>query len=275
MQAEWNADETYPEAGLFVKLDNPDAFKPTLVAIIDAARKMYGDSAVVDETDSGGQKFATLHFNQALPISPTITENGSYLGIFLTENQAIHTFHGNSSYGLLSNASFQRQIGNRRGTASQIMFLDTPPVLDHAYKTALSYASLIAMFNRDTATALQQWHLPPDVAWLAPVETWTCVSTSDDDGITSYSVSGIGNQAIYLGRGHGGVVHDPANHGPLAAPESGSGPHYATAPAFQCHGQLRGTDPAGFRPHAACSASTSPRYSAQLGTTLHHHHHHR
>jgi len=51
-------------------------------------RKTYATSAVIKEINSNGRNFAALQFVQSAPISPTITEDGPYLGIFLTENQA-------------------------------------------------------------------------------------------------------------------------------------------------------------------------------------------
>ena len=52
------------------------------------------------------------------------------------------------------------------------------------------------MFNKDLAAALKGRDLPPDLTWLAPMGTWSCVITPDEEGIEGYSVSGIGNQGI-------------------------------------------------------------------------------
>ncbi len=199
LQLDWSADTTWPEVGLFVKVDQPDDFKPTIAAIIESVRQEYINSAVVREVTSNGFKFATLKFVQPGILSPTITEEGPYLGVFLTENQALRAFQRVESTGLSHNADFTRQMGNARTGAAQIAFLDSPYLLDRAYKTAMPYISLISMFNKDLAAQLKDKQLPPDLAWLAPVGTWSCVITPDGAGIQGYSVSGIGNQGIFLG----------------------------------------------------------------------------
>jgi hypothetical protein len=204
IQSEWSSDNTYPEAGFFVKLDKPDDFKPTEAAIIDTVRQMYASSAVINEIESGGQHFATLKFIQSLPISPTITEDGPYFGLFLTENQAVRAFQRDASVGLLNNADFKSQIGDKWNGASQLIFLDSPRLFDRAYQTALPYVSLAAMFNRTLGSLLSGRTLPPDLQWLAPIGTWSFVVSSDDDGIKGYSISGVGNQGIFLTAGMGG-----------------------------------------------------------------------
>jgi hypothetical protein len=201
VQAEWSQDATYPEAGLFVKLDNPDDFKPTITAIIESVRKAYANTAVIKELNSGGQNFASLEFVQASPLSPTITEDGPYLGVFLTENQAVRSFQRDQSIGLTHNAGFTRQTGDKLKNASQLFFLDAPRLLNRGYQTAMPYLSLAGMFNKDLAAMLNGRDLPADLTWLAPMGTWSCVITPDGDGIQGYSVSGIGNQGILLGGG--------------------------------------------------------------------------
>jgi hypothetical protein len=196
VQIEWGSDTLYPEMGLFVKVDKPDDFKPTIAALIDTVRQAYSTTAVVDEINTGDQKFATLKFIQPVPISPTITEDGPYFGVFLTENQAVRSFKRDATVGLLNNADFQRQIGDRWKNAHQIAFLETPQFSDRAYQTALPYLSIAAMFNRTVASMLQGGTPPPDLHWAAPVGTWSWVLSSDDDGLLGYSISGIGNQGI-------------------------------------------------------------------------------
>ena len=198
LQVEWSNDTLYPEAGFFLKLDHPDDFKPTIDAIIATVHDDYSTSAVVNEIHSGGQDFATLKFIQPLPVSPTITENGPYFGIFLTENQAVRSFQRDASVGLLNNADFQRQIGDKRSGASQIVFLDSPRLSDRAYQTALPYMSLAAMFNPSLAGMIKGRNLPQNLQAFAPIDTWSFVMSSDDAGIKGYSVSGIGNQGFYL-----------------------------------------------------------------------------
>ena len=206
VQAEWSADNSYPEAGLFIKLDKPDDFKPTIAAAIDTIRRDYATTAVINEINSGDQHFATLKFIQALPISPTITEDGPYFGVFLTENQAVRSFKRDASVGLLNNEDFKRQIGGREKDASQMIFLDSPQFLDRGYQTALPYLSLAAMFNRTLGALIQGRTMPTDLQWLAPIGTWSFVSTRDDDGVNGYSISGIGNQGIFLGGAVAGGV---------------------------------------------------------------------
>ena len=196
VQVDWPPDATYPEAGLFVKLDKPDDFKPTITAIIESVRQAYANSGVIKELASGGYHFASLEFVQSSFITPTITEDTPYLGIFLTENQAVRSFQRDESIGLSHNANFNRQIDDRRKTAAQIFFLDAPDLLNRGYQTALPYISLAQMFNKDLAAALKDRDLPPDLNWLAPMGTWSCVITPDEEGIEGYSVSGIGNQGV-------------------------------------------------------------------------------
>ena len=126
VQAEWGPDTMYPEVGLFVKLDKPDDFKPTIAAIIESVRKVYATSAVIKEINSNGQNFAALQFVQSAVISPTITEDGPYLGVFLTENQAVRSFQRDPTIGLVHRAEFNRQVGDKRQGASQVIFLDSP-----------------------------------------------------------------------------------------------------------------------------------------------------
>jgi len=206
VQAEWKADSTYPEVGLFVKLDKPDDFAPTITAIINSARQAYANSAVIKELAEGDQKFAALEFVQSSAFSPTITENGPYLGVFLTENQAVRSFQRDASIGLTHNADFSRQIGDKRDGATQILFFDTPYFLDRAYKTAMPYLSIAEMFNKSLAAMLNGKDLPPDLSWLAPMGTWSCVVTPDEEGFEGYSVSGVGNQGIVLAGAAGGVA---------------------------------------------------------------------
>jgi len=206
LQVDWSADTTWPEAALFVKIDKPDDFKPTISAIIESVRQTYIDSAVIREVTSNGFKFATLKYVQPGILSPTITEEGPYLGVFLTENQAVRAFQRVESTGLGHNADFTRQIGDTRNGAAQLAFLDSPYLLDRTYKTAMPYISLISMFNKEVAAQLKDKQLPPDLTWLAPVGTWSCVITPDTAGIQGYSVSGIGNQGIFLAGALSGSV---------------------------------------------------------------------
>ena len=226
VQAEWGPDATWPEAGLFVKLDHPDDFKPTVAALIDSVRKTYETSAVINELHSNGQNFAVLKFVQSSPISPTITEDGPYLGVFLTENQAVRSFQRDATIGLTHNADFNRQIGDKRNGAAQVLFLDSPYFLDRAYRTALPYLSLAQMFNRNLASMLKGRDLPPDLSWLAPMGTWSCVVTPDEDGIEGYSTSGIGNQGIVLGFVGGGALGLSQSMGLLPHPPAAFGSPY-------------------------------------------------
>lgn len=206
VQAEWPADSPYPEVGLFVKLDKPDDFKPAITAIIESVRKAYEASAVITELNSNGQHFATLQFVQASPFSPTITEDGPYLGVFLTENQAVRSFQRDPTIGLTHNADFNRQVGDKRNGAAQVFFLDSPYLLNRAYQTAMPYLSLAGMFNKDLAAMLKGRDLPADLTWLAPMGAWSCVITPDEEGVQGYSVSGIGNQGIFLAGAMGGTA---------------------------------------------------------------------
>lgn len=199
VQAEWNDDTQYPEVGLFVKLDKPDDFKPTITAIIEAMRKAFAATAVITEIKANDQSFATLHFLQASPVNPTITENGPYLGLFMDENLAVRSFQRDVTLGLPHNADFTRQVGDKRNGAAQVIFIDSPKLVDRAYKTALPFVSMASMFNKNVAAMLKNKTLPDDLAWLSPIGTWSAVSTPDNDGVQGYSVSGIGNQGLFFG----------------------------------------------------------------------------
>jgi len=198
LQSEWSNDVPYPEVGLFIKLAKPDDFKPTVAAILDTLRKNYSQQLLVNEIPSNGQNFATIKLIQPFPFTPTITEDGPYFGLFLTENQAVRSFTRDASIGLLSNADFNRQIGANRKDASQIMFIDTPRLLNRSYQTAMPYLSLAAMFNPRIGALLQNQSLPPNLDWLAPMGTWSFVGSFDNDGMKGYSISGVGNQGIFL-----------------------------------------------------------------------------
>jgi len=230
VQAEWSQDAAWPEVGLLVKIDKPDDFKPTIAAIIDSARKAFASTAVIDELDSNGQKFATLKFIPTGMISPTITEDGPYLGVFLTENQAVRSFQRDPTIGLTHNPNFNRQIGDKLKGASQIIFLDSPSLLNRGYKTALPYLSLASMFNKDVAAMLKAGNLPPDLSWLAPIGTWSCVTTPDDAGINIYSVSGIGNQGLFLPGILGGTASVLDTSGLLPKSALGGLPYLGAVP---------------------------------------------
>lgn len=271
IQVEWSADSMIPEAGLFIKLDKPDDFKPTIDFIIEAARKAYINSAVIKEVSSGGHNFASLQFVQVSPISPTITKDGPYLGLFLTPNQAVRSFLRDGSTGLTHNADFQRQIGDKRNGASAIVFLDTPALLDRAYRAGMPYLSMASMFNKNLAAVLNGKQWPQDLTWLAPIGTWSAVSTPDDDGVQGYSVSGVGNQGIALCLGLGvaaGVGESmglfPKPTPPPAPPIISPFPTSAIAPT-PAVSVPPNTPPAGLVPTAAPTPEVSPVPSPTAG----------
>ena len=128
MQLEWPADSTYPDLGIFLKVDKPDAFKPTVAAIIDGMRKEFATTAVITEINSGGVNFATLKMVNPMPFSPTITEDGPWFGIFLNAQHAVRSMARDESRGLLHNDDFNREIGDRRQGAIEMVYFDTPEV---------------------------------------------------------------------------------------------------------------------------------------------------
>jgi len=232
VQAEWSAETSWPEAGFFVKVDKPDDFKPTIHAIVETVRAAYATTGVINEINAGGRNFATLKFVNPLPVTPTITEDGDYFGIFLTENQAVRAFQRDETVGLLHNADFLRQVGDKRNSATQIIFLDSPQLFDRAYRTAQPYLSLAAMFNKDMAAFLKNQNLPPDLAWLAPMGPWSFVVSPDDEGMKAYSVSGIGNQGILLAGAGGGAAGALQAFGRLTNQNPPAQPNPATPPAI-------------------------------------------
>ncbi len=197
IQGEWNTDSKYPELGLLVKLAKPDDFKPVIRAIIESTRKAYEDSAVIKEVNANNHNFAVLTFIPDSPISPTVTEDGNYLGFFLTANQAVRSFARDPQVTVAQNDGFVQQVGDKRNGASQLVFIDSPRLLDRAYRNVTPYLSLASMFNRDLANALKGQTLPEDLTWAAPVGTWSFVLTPDDTGVHGFSVSGVGNQGVY------------------------------------------------------------------------------
>ncbi|HUB67570.1 MAG TPA: DUF3352 domain-containing protein [Candidatus Methylacidiphilales bacterium] len=202
-QIDWPQDSTYPDAGLFVKLAKPDDFKPAAKALVETVRNIYGNEAEIDEVTAGENDehhFAVLKFaNQALPFNPTVTEDGPYFGLFLTQQLAVRSFYRDQSINLTHNPDFMRQIGDKRNGSAEIVFVDSPKLLDQTYRTVLPYVSMAAMFSQTLASTLKGTNLPPDLTWLAPIGTWSAVLSSDDDGFKGYSVSGIGNQGLYYG----------------------------------------------------------------------------
>jgi hypothetical protein len=222
VQLEWPADSLYPDLGVFVKVDKPDDFKPAVAALVDYTRREFATTAVINEMEADGRHFATLKMVQPMPVSPTITEDGPYFGFFLNETHAVRALARDESRGLLHNDDFNRQIGSQRDGAYQIIFLDTPKLLDQAYRTALPYVSIGAMMNPQLAALVQGGNLPADLAWLAPMGTWSLVVRSDDDGISGYSVSGLGNQGILIAGGLGGAT--------FLLEESGMLPHAVASP---------------------------------------------
>jgi Protein of unknown function (DUF3352) len=207
VQVEWSADATYPDIGLFIKLDKPADFKPTITAFIETMRKAYETSAVVKELNSNGQNFAVLQFIQTDLISPTITEDGPYLGVFLNANQAVRSFQRDGTIGLSHNAEFNRQTAGKLAAASQVFYLDAPHLLNRGYQTAMPYLSLVGMFDKNTAALLKGRQMPPDLDWLAPMGTWSCVITPQEEGLEGNSISGVGNQGILLAAASGGGVN--------------------------------------------------------------------
>ena len=197
-QIEWASDALYPDIGVYFKVDKADAFKPTIAALMDAARKEFATTAIITEMNSNGQNFATLKLIRPMPVSPTITEDGPYFGFFLDQTHAVRSMARDESRGLLNNPDFLRQIGSQRDGANEVFFLDAPKLLDQAYRTALPYVSMGAMLNPTLASLLKDRQLPPDLTWLAPIGTWSALAKSDDDGLTGFSVSGVGNQGILL-----------------------------------------------------------------------------
>ena len=230
VQVDWSQDTTWPEVGLLVKVDNTDDFKPTINAIIESMRKAYISTAVIKELNSNGHNFAALKFIQPGILSPTITEDGPYLGVFLTENQAVRSFQRDESFGLSHNSNFTRQVGDLRNGSAQVLFMDTPYILDRAYKTALPFMSFIGSANKDIGAALKDKELPPDLSWLAPVGTWSCVITPDSSGIQGYSISGIGDQGILLGCALYNSTGPLQSMGYLPKPNPASMPSSETAP---------------------------------------------
>jgi biopolymer transport protein ExbD len=255
LQLEWPEGDTYPSVGFFAKLDHPDVFAPTIKAIISSVRQAYATTAVVQELTEGDQHFAALQFVQASIMSPTITEDGPYLGVFLTENQAVRSFQRVESLGLAHNASFTRQLGDKRNGATQVIFLDSPYLLDRTYRTVLPFLSIAQMFNKTLAGLVAGKELPPDLGWLAPIGTWSCVITPDEDGIQGYSISGIGNQGIFLSSAMGGTANFLQSMGLIPQPVSALGsllvmpPAAAPAPAM-------GLAPAPISPPPTATSST-------------------
>jgi len=208
IQSQWGAQTLYPEFGFLVKLNQPDAFKPVIAAILDTVQKQYSGYGVIDNVAAGTHHFATFRFASPIPISPTITTDGDYFGLFLTENQAVESMERNGSPGLDHNDDFNRQIGAKRNGASQIVFLDSPKMLDRTYRTALPYLSMAAMINPKIAALTKGRTLPNDLTWLAPMGTWSFVASLDDEGMTGYSTSGVGNQGmLFMGAVGAGTMY--------------------------------------------------------------------
>jgi hypothetical protein len=127
-------------------------------------------------------------------------------------------------------------VGDNRNGASQILYLDTPYAANRTYRTVMPYLSVLSMFNKHLAASIRGLDLPPDLTWLAPVGTWSFVAYHDDDGIKAYSVSGVGNQGLFLGAGLGASVAVAQQAGLfpkslLSGSTAAPGPQGGTAPA--------------------------------------------
>jgi len=278
LQAEWNEGMNFPEVGFFAKLDKPDDFKPVVSAILNAVRKKFANTAVVKEMNSNGQNFATLNFVPMGVLSPTITEDGPYFGLFMTANMAARSYQRDPAVTLATNENFKQQIGDQRNGAQQIIYFDSPFMLNRAYKLAVPYLSMAAMFNKDVANALQGHQLPDDLTWLAPMGTWSCVFKNDDTGIQGYSISGVGNQGIFLtflGGAGAGVAQSYGllNSLPGFAPGAGKGGNPMGAPSAPAPGaaaaggaspddQTNSAPAAATAPAPAPDASSTPAPSA-------------
>jgi len=231
VQAEWNDDMSFPEVGFFAKVDKPDDFKPVISAILDAVRKQYATSAVINQISNNGQDFATLNFVPAGALTPTITLDGPYFGLFLTANQAVRSYQRDQTLTLATNDNFKQQIGDQRTGAQQVLYLDSPFMLNRAYKLAQPYISLAGMLNRDVANMMQGHPLPDDLNWLAPMGTWSCIFKNDDSGIQACSVSGVGNQGIFLSLIGGAGLGVAQSYGVLDKATSLFMPNFAAPPA--------------------------------------------
>jgi hypothetical protein len=219
LQVEWDPDSTYPDVGFFLKVDKPDDFKPAIAALIATIRRDFSTSAVITEATSGGHTFASLKMVNPMPFAPTVIEDGPYFGVFLNEQHAVRSFSRDENAGLLHNDDFLKQIGDQRQGAAELIYFDGPTFLDHAYRTALPFVSMGAMFNPTLGSVLQGHQLPPDLSWLAPIGTWSAVIKTDDDGLTGYSTSGVGNQGIFLASGLGASAFALEMSGLLPRPQ--------------------------------------------------------
>jgi hypothetical protein len=199
LQGEWTDDADWPEAGIFVKLSNPDAFKPVIQAIIDTVRTTYGQQGYIGEFASEDQHFATFKMTNGFPAHPTVTEGGDYFGLFTNDNFALHSYQRDTVGTIDHNDDFGRLIGDRRSGASEVVFLNAAPVLNRAYQKALPYVPMAAMISPSLAARLQSVQLPPDLSWLMPMGSWGLVTTPTPEGQFSVSESGIGNQGILFG----------------------------------------------------------------------------
>jgi len=176
----------------------------------------------------------------------------------------VRAFQRVESTGLSHNADFNRQMGNARTGAAQIIFLDSPYLLDRGYKTAMPYVSLISMFNKELAAQLKDKQLPTDLAWLAPMGTWSCVITPDSAGIEGYSVSGIGNQGIFLTGALSGSASVLQMIGVLPKTNTPSPVPPATMPVT---GNPPATPPAATNPPTADTISGPPPATTNVETT--------
>jgi hypothetical protein len=262
LQGEWNEGMNFPEVGFFAKLAKPDDFKPVISAILTAVRKQFATTAVIKEMNVAGQNFATLNFQPIGVISPTITEDGPYFGIFLTANQAARSFQRDPALTLAANDNFKQQIGDQRNGAQQIIYFDSPFMLNRAYKLAVPYLSMAAMFNKDVANAMQGHQLPDDLAWLAPMGTWSCVFKNDATGVQGYSISGVGNQGIFLTFLGGAGLGAAQSYGLLdkvaGLTGAGMGGNPMSAPSVPSPGAAAAGAPDSDQTNAAPAAATAP-----------------
>ncbi len=201
VQVEWGPDTTYPEIGFFTKVEKPDALQPIIAKTVNNIRLAHIQTAVLRELNDDGRKYAVLRFIQPSIFTPTVTENGPYLGMFTSQQHAVRAFNHDNRHDLFHNDDFKRQVGDKSKTASQLMFMQTPPMLDRTYRVALPYLSLASMFSKEAGDLLKGKKLPDDLTWIAPIGSWSCVVTPNAEGETVDSISGIGNQGNLLALG--------------------------------------------------------------------------
>ena len=205
---------------------NPDAFKPTIAALLDTARKEFATTAVITEMNSGGVNFATLKMVRPMPVQPH-HHRGRPLVRPLPQPDPRRPQHGTRRK---PRPAPQRRLQPRDRRPAPGRGGDHLLRLAQVLRPGLPHRAAVRLHGRHVQSHARRPPQGPQPAarpHLARADGhWGAVFKNDDDGVTGYSRSGIGNQGILLAGGLGGSVFGLEMAGILPH----RAPHHYTTP---------------------------------------------